>query len=270
LGRILLKEMSIRNLEKIFAPKRIAVIGASDDPGSVGYTILKNLIGSGFSGVVYPVNLKRESVMGIAAYPSLKAIPKQVDLAIIATPARTVPDLVEECGQAGVLGVIIISAGFKEIGEEGRRLEEEILKRARPYGVRIIGPNCLGVIVPQIRLNASFAASMPQPGNIALISQSGALCTAILDWSLREGVGFSHFVSIGDMLDVDFGDLIDYFGADPRTRSIILYIESLTNARKFMSAARAFARTKPIVVVKSGRSPEAAQAAASPYRRARR
>jgi acetyltransferase len=263
LGRILLKEMSIRNLEKIFAPKRIAVIGASDDPGSVGYTILKNLIGSGFSGVVYPVNLKRESVMGIAAYPSLKAIPKQVDLAIIATPARTVPDLVEECGQAGVLGVIIISAGFKEIGEEGRRLEEEILKRARPYGVRIIGPNCLGVIVPQIRLNASFAASMPQPGNIALISQSGALCTAILDWSLREGVGFSHFVSIGDMLDVDFGDLIDYFGADPRTRSIILYIESLTNARKFMSAARAFARTKPIVVVKSGRSPEAAQAAAS-------
>ncbi|MCR4404930.1 MAG: bifunctional acetate--CoA ligase family protein/GNAT family N-acetyltransferase [Candidatus Acetothermia bacterium] len=255
--------MSTRNLEKIFAPKRIAVVGASDDPGSVGQTVLRNLIGSGFAGVVYPVNLKRESVMGIAAYPSLKEIPKQVDLAVIATPAQTVPDLIEECGQAGILGVIVISAGFKEIGEEGRLLEEEILKRARPYGVRIIGPNCLGVIAPRMRLNASFAASMPQPGNLALISQSGALCTAILDWSAREGVGFSYFVSIGDMVDVDFGDLIDYFGADPQTRAIILYIESLTNVRKFMSAARAFARTKPIVVVKSGRFPEAAKAAAS-------
>lgn len=255
--------MSTVNLEKIFLPKRIAVVGASDDPSSVGHTVLKNLVGSGFAGVIYPVNPKRESVMGIEAYPSLKKIPRQVDLAIIATPARTVPDLIEECGEAGVLGVVIIPAGFKEIGEEGRRLEEEVLKRAQPYGVRIIGPNCLGVIVPEIKMNASFAATIPQPGNVALISQSGALCTAILDWSIQEGVGFSHFVSIGEMIDVDFGDLIDYFGSDPRTRSIILYIESLTNARKFMSAARAFARTKPIIVVKSGRFAESAKAAAS-------
>jgi acetyltransferase len=255
--------MSTRNLEKIFTPRRIAVVGASDDPGSVGQTVLRNLIGSGFEGVVYPVNVKRESVMGVAAYPSLKEIPKQVDLAVIATPARAVPDLIEECGRAGILGVIVISAGFKEIGEEGRRLEEEILRRARPYGVRIIGPNCLGAIAPGIRMNASFAATMPQPGNIALISQSGALCTAILDWSAREGVGFSYFVSIGDMIDVDFANLIDYFGSDPRTRSIILYIESLANVRQFMSAARAFARTKPIIVVKSGRFAESAKAAAS-------
>ncbi|MFQ6033858.1 MAG: CoA-binding protein, partial [Candidatus Bipolaricaulia bacterium] len=207
--------MSTLNLEKIFAPKRIAVIGASDNPESVGYTVLKNLVGSGFQGVIYPVNPRHESVQGIEAYPGVKEIPRQVDLAIIATPAQTVPHLIEECGEAGIRGVIVISAGFREVGEEGRRLEEEILQRARPHGIRIIGPNCLGVIVPGIKLNASFAAAMPQPGNIALISQSGALCTAILDWSIREGVGFSHFVSIGDMLDVDFGGLIDYLGSDP-------------------------------------------------------
>ena len=166
--------MSTRNLEKIFAPKRIAVVGASDDPGSVGQTVLRNLIGSGFNGVVYPVNLKRESVMGIAAYPSLQAIPKQVDLAIIATPARTVPDLIEECGQAGILGVIVISAGFKEIGEEGRQLEEEILRRARPYGVRVIGPNCLGVITPRIRLNASFAVRGLVHGDPRLVRPRGS------------------------------------------------------------------------------------------------
>ncbi len=255
--------MSTVNLEKIFAPKRIAVIGASDRQGSVGYTLMKNLVGSGFHGVIYPVNPKHESVLGIEAYPSVKQIPRQIDLAIIATPAPTVPELVKECAEAGIKGIIVISAGFKEIGEQGRKLEQEILQVAGSQNIRIIGPNCLGVIVPRIGMNASFAGKMPPEGQIAFISQSGALGTAILDWAVEEEVGLSYFVSIGDMLDVDFGDLIDYFGTDPRTESIILYIESLTNVRKFMSAARAFARTKPIIAVKSGRFAESAKAAAS-------
>ncbi len=256
--------MSIRNLDKIFKPRRIAVVGASNNPASVGYTVLKNLVGSGFQGVVYPVNPKHEAVQGIQAYPSVKDLPKTPDLAVICTPARTVPDIVRECGEAGILGLIIISAGFKEAGEEGKELERRLREEvARFKGMRVIGPNCLGIIVPGLNLNASFAGATPKPGHVAFISQSGALCTSVLDWALEEGIGFSHFVSIGNMLDVDFGDLIDYFGEDPNTQSIILYIESISDAREFMSAARAFARTKPIVAYKAGRFAESAKAAAS-------
>jgi len=255
--------LSLQTLDKIFNPESIAVIGASDEEGSVGYRLLRNLIGVGYRGVVYPVNPKKPSVQGIQTYPSVEKLPKQVDLAIIATPARIVPDIVEQCGKAGIQGIIIISAGFKEIGAEGKALEDRILEIKKKYNIRIIGPNCLGVIRPHNKLNASFASKMALPGNIAFISQSGALCTAILDWANSENIGFSNFVSVGSMIDVDFGDLIDYFGTDPRTRSIIMYIEGLTNTRKFMSAARHFARTKPIIVVKAGKFRESAKAATS-------
>jgi acetyltransferase len=257
------RELSLQILDKIFNPKSVAVIGASDEEGSVGYRLLRNLIGVGYRGVVYPVNPRKTSVQGIQAYPSVEELPRQVDLAVIATPARTVPDIVEQCGKSGVQGIVIISAGFREIGSEGKALEDQILAIKKKYAMRIIGPNCLGIIRPSIRLNASFAAKMALPGNIAFISQSGALCSAILDWANTEGIGFSNFVSVGSMIDVDFGDLIDHFGTDPHTRSIIMYIEGLTNVRKFMSAARHFARTKPIIVVKAGKFSESAKAAAS-------
>jgi len=251
-------------LEKIFAPHRVAVIGASDTTTSVGYTVLKNLVGSGFRGVVYPVNPKRESVQGIQAYKDIPSLPSPPDLAVICTPAHTVPALVRACGEAGTRGIVIISAGFREIGEEGRKLERQILEEQKKFdGMRILGPNCLGIIVPGVHLNASFAAASPEKGHIAFISQSGALCTSVLDWAIDEGIGFSYFVSVGNMLDVNMGDLIDYFGSATETRSIILYIESISEAREFMSAARAFARTKPIVAYKAGRFTESAAAAAS-------
>ena len=256
--------MSTVNLDSIFAPKRIAIVGASDTPTSVGYTILKKLVGSGFDGVIYPVNPRRESVQGIHAYPDVKSLPRPADLAVICTPAGTVPGIVEDCGEMGTMGIIIISAGFREIGEEGKQLEAEVEAIRRKYeGMRILGPNCLGVIVPPLSMNVSFADAMPGPGRVAVISQSGALCTSILDWAIEKGIGFSYFVSIGNMLDISFDDLIDYFGQDPNTDSIILYVESITNAREFMSATRGFSRTKPIVAYKSGRFAESAQAAAS-------
>jgi len=251
------------NLDKIFDPKSIAVIGASDEEGSVGYVLMKNLVESDYKGTVYPVNVRKNEILGVKAYKSVNELPKKVDLAIIATPAKTVPDVVEQCGSAGIIGIIIISAGFKEIGREGKALEEKIAELKQKYNLRIIGPNCLGIIRPSIKLNATFANKMPKPGNVAFISQSGALGTAILDWAIHENIGFSNFVSIGSMIDVDFGDLIDYFGTDPKTRSILMYIEGITGARKFMSAARHFARTKPIIVVKAGKFGESAKAAAS-------
>ena len=256
--------MSIRNLDKIFEPHRVAVIGASDTPTSVGYTVLRNLIGSGFRGVVYPVNSKREAIQGIQAYNDITSLPHPPDLAVICTPATSVPAIVRQCGEAGTRGVVIISAGFREIGAEGRKLEKLVRDEQRKFdGMRILGPNCLGIMVPGINLNASFAAATPLKGHIGFISQSGALCTSVLDWALDEGIGFSYFVSVGNMLDVSMGDLIDYFGSATETRSIILYIESISEAREFMSAARAFARTKPIVAYKAGRFAESAAAAAS-------
>jgi len=256
--------VSILNLDKIFAPRRVAVVGASDTPTSVGYTVLRNLVGSGFSGVVYPVNPKHESVQGIQAYRDIPSLPHPPDLAVVCTPAPTVPGLVRDCGEAGTRGVVIISAGFREAGEEGIQLEQQVLQEQKKYdGMRILGPNCLGIIVPGISLNASFAAATPGKGHVGFISQSGALCTSVLDWAIDQGIGFSYFVSVGNMLDVSMADLIDYFGSATETQSIILYIESISEAREFMSAARAFARTKPIVAYKAGRFAESAQAAAS-------
>jgi acetyltransferase len=256
--------MSIRNLDKIFNPSRVAVVGASDESASVGYTVFRNLIGSGFAGVVYPVNSKRESVQGIQAYKNIASLPHAPDLAIICTPAPSVPELVRLLGEAGTRGIIIISAGFREVGESGRQLEELIRVEQRKFpGMRILGPNCLGIMVPSIHLNASFAADTPAPGHIGFISQSGALCTSVLDWAIDAGIGFSYFVSVGNMLDVSMADLIDYFGSATDTQSIILYIESITEAREFVSAARAFSRTKPIVAFKAGRFAESAKAAAS-------
>jgi acetyltransferase len=247
------------NLDKIFNPKSVAVVGASDEEGTVGYALMKNLVDLRFDGKIYPVNIRKTEVLGYKAYPSVEQISEPVDLAVIATPARTVPDVVEQCGKAGILGVVVISAGFKEIGPEGKALEARILEIKNKYGLRIIGPNCLGIIRPSNNLNATFLHKMPKPGKIAFISQSGALGSAILDWALHENIGFSNFVSIGSMIDVDFGDLIDFFGTDPKTRSILMYIEGLSDARKFMSAARHFARTKPIIVVKAGKFSESAQ-----------
>ncbi|MGA2030931.1 MAG: bifunctional acetate--CoA ligase family protein/GNAT family N-acetyltransferase [Thermoguttaceae bacterium] len=256
--------MSIRNLDKIFDPRRVAVIGASDTATSVGYTVLRNLVGSGFRGVVYPVNPQRESVQGIQAYKDIPSLPHPPDLAVICTPAPAVAAIVRSCGEAGTRGVVIISAGFREIGAEGRKLEELVRQEQRKFdGMRILGPNCLGLIVPGLQLNASFAAPTPARGHIGFISQSGALCASVLDWAVEQGIGFSYFVSVGNMLDVSFGDLIDYLGSATETRSIILYIESISEAREFVSAARAFARTKPIVAYKAGRFAESARAAAS-------
>jgi len=248
--------MGIENLDKVFKPKSIAVIGARDKIGSPGYRIFRNLIGSGYEGVVYPVNPNKESIQGVQAYPSINDLPKIVDLAIVATPSKVVVDVVERCGKIGIKGILIISAGFKEIGKEGITLEKKLLNISRKYGLRIVGPNCVGFILPYLNLNATFAGSMPEKGNIALFSQSGAICGAILDWAAAAKVGFSSVVSVGSMLDVDFGDLIDYFGMDMHTRSIVLYVESITNAHKFMSASRSFARAKPIIVIKSGRFKE--------------
>ena len=255
--------MAVYNLDKIFKPESIAVIGASEKEGSIGSVLVENLIQGGFQGKVYPVNPRYRSIYALEAYPSILNTNSAVDLAIIATPIATVPGVVKECVEAGVDGAIIISAGGKETGAKGRELEDRIHREARKGGLRVIGPNCLGIICPERNLNASFASRMPQKGKLAFVSQSGAICSAILDLSPKENIGFSYFVSIGSMMDVDFGDLIDYLGTDPEVSSILLYVESLSHHRKFMSAARAASRLKPIVVLKSGRSPAGTRAAAS-------
>jgi acetyltransferase len=250
-------------LDAIFAPRSVAVIGATDRPGSVGRAVLWSLVSSPFGGTVYPVSDKRTSVLGIKAYKSIADLPERVDLAVVITPATTVPAIIGDCVNAGVRGAIVISAGFKEHGEQGKELERQILERIQGTGLRLIGPNCLGVMNPISGLNATFASTIARPGNVGFISQSGALCTAILDWAQKEMVGFSSFVSVGSMLDVDWGDLIDYLGNDPRTQSIIMYMESVGDARSFLSAAREVSLTKPVIVIKAGRTEAAAKAAAS-------
>ncbi|HMK95624.1 MAG TPA: GNAT family N-acetyltransferase [Candidatus Limnocylindrales bacterium] len=254
--------MVTRNLDRIFNPRSVAIIGASDVEGSVGYLIAKNFTRMGYAGKSYFVNIRKPEILGVKTYKSVDQISEPIDLAIIATPARTVQEVMEQCGRAHVKGVIIVSSGFKETGPEGKALEKTVFEIAKKYDIRVIGPNCIGVIRPRINLNASFLDKMPKPGNIAFLSQSGALGSAILDWAIHENIGLSNFVSVGSMVDVDFGDLIDYFGSDPKTKSIIMYVEGITDARKFMSAARHFSRTKPIIVVKAGKYAEGARAAA--------
>ena len=249
-------------LDAIFQPQSVAVIGASERVGSVGRSVLWNLLSSPFGGTLYPVNPKRSNILGVRAYKNLAELPERPDLIVVTTPADSVPGLIQEAVDLGVPAGIVISAGFKEFGEHGKQLEHEI-SRIIQGKMRIIGPNCLGVMNPVKGLNATFANTVARPGNVAFISQSGALCTAVLDWSMKEMVGFSSFVSIGSMLDVDWGDLISYLGNDPRTNAIVIYMESIGNARSFLSAAREVSLTKPIIVIKAGRTAAAAKAAAS-------
>ncbi len=255
--------MSTVNLHKIFNPESIAVIGAGEKQGTIGSSIMSNLVNGGFNGKVFPVNPKYKDVMGFRCFPDVAAIEYSVDMAVIATPIDTVPLLVESCGKAGIAGAVIISSGGREVGEAGRKIEAEILEKARETGLRIIGPNCLGIVNTAKNFNASFAHQSPLKGKIAFLSQSGAVCTSVLDMAMRENVGFSHFVSLGSMMDVDFADMIDYLGSLTSVQSIIMYVENITNIRNFMSAARSVSRVKPIIALKSGRSKAGARAAAS-------
>lgn len=250
-------------LDPFFQPRNVAVIGATENPGSVGRTTLWNLMTTPFGGAVFPVNPKRDNVLGIKAYKSLREIPAEVDLAVVVTPSKLIPGIIKECGEVGCKAAVVISAGFKEAGEEGKELERQLLENARAAGIRVIGPNCLGIMIPPSGVNATFAAGMARTGNVGFLSQSGALCTAVLDWSLREMVGFSAFMSLGSMADVGWGDLIYYLGNDPKTRSILIYMESVGDARSFLSAAREVALTKPIIVIKAGRTAAGSKAAAS-------
>jgi acetyltransferase len=252
-----------QQLDAIFRPETVAVVGATDRPGSVGRTIMWNLVSSPFGGTVFPVNARRPNVLGIKAYPSVTEVPARVDLAVIVAPAPAVPGIIRECVEAGVQGAIIISAGFRETGPEGVELERQVLEEARRGRMRIVGPNCLGVMKPNTGFNATFAGSIARPGSVGFLSQSGALLTAILDESFRENVGFSAFVSVGSMMDVGWGDLIYYLGDDPDTKSIVVYMESVGDAGSFLSAAREVALTKPIIVIKAGRTEAAGKAAAS-------
>ena len=255
--------MTIRNLDKLFKPQSIALIGASKRPGSVGAVLAKNLFGGSFDGPVMPVNPKHRSIQGVLTHQTIDSLPLIPDLAVIATPPQTVPGIIGELGAKGTKAAVVITAGLSESGEDGRSLRQAMLEAARPHLLRVVGPNCLGTLVPGIGLNASFAHLSPKSGKLAFVAQSGAVVTSVLDWATSRGVGFSHLVALGDMSDVDFGDMLDYLANDPGTSAILMYIEAITNARKFMSAGRAAARMKPVVVVKAGRHPEGARAAAS-------
>lgn len=256
--------MSVRNLDRLFKPASIALIGASNKPRSIGAVVAANLFTGGFDGPIMPVNPHERSIRSAVNYPSVDALPTMPDLAVLCTPPATVPGLIAELGARGTKAAVVITAGFGEGGDaEGKALTQRMLDAARPHLIRIVGPNCLGLMVPQAHVNASFVHVAPLPGDLAFISQSGAIATSIVDWATHRGIGFSHIVSLGNMADVDFGDLLDYLAADPETRAILLYVESVTFARKFMSAARAAARSKPVVVIKAGRTAAAAKAASS-------
>lgn len=255
--------MSVRNLDSFFKPASIALIGASREPNSVGYVVANNLITAGFSKPIWLVNPHAAEIHGQRAYPSVAALPAVPELAVIATPAATVPGLIAEIGERGAKAAVVLSAGFSEAGAAGRALQAQMLEAAKPYTLRIVGPNCLGVLSPAGAVNASFAHRMPQKGGVALITQSGAMLTAIIDWAVGRNIGFSHLISFGGMSDADFGDFLDYLAADAETRAVFLYIENVRHARKFMSAARRCSRIKPVIVIKSGRSSEGAKAARS-------
>lgn len=256
--------MSIRNLDHLFSPRSVAIVGASRRPESVGTTVLRNVLASPFSGAIYPVNPKYDTLAGREAYASVSALPQAPELAVICTPAATVPSIIRELGERGNRAAVVLSAGMRALAPDGvRTLQQAALDAAKPFLLRMLGPNCVGLLAPGIGLNASFAHTDALPGQLAFVSQSGALVTAMLDWAKSRGIGFSKFVSLGDSADVDFGDVLDYLASDPDTRAILLYMEDLRQARKFMSAARAAARSKPTVVLKAGRQAEGARAAAS-------
>ncbi|MCX7099375.1 MAG: GNAT family N-acetyltransferase [Methylococcales bacterium] len=250
-------------LNRFFTPKTVAIVGASEREDSVGYRLLLNMQEAGFTGGLYPVNNKREQLLGLKAYPDLQAVPEDLELVVIATPAPSVPGIVRQCGEKGVSSVIIISAGFGELGAEGKRLQQEVLDIARRYNIRIIGPNCLGVIRPSGQLNATFGDGTVKDGSLALLSQSGAVCTAILDWAKVQGIGFSTVVSMGGAADIDFGEVLDYLATDSKTTGILMYVEGIRDARRFLSGLKAAARLKPVILIKSGRHEAGCKAAMS-------
>ena len=253
--------MSTRNLTSLLRPQSIALIGASDRPGHMGQVTWRNLISSGFQGKLYPVNPHHARLGDAVVYPNIAAVPDVPDLAVIVTPAATVPGIVRELAEKGVKAAVIITAGFG--GTEGHAMKQRMLDAARPSTMRILGPNCLGLIIPGRGVNAAFAHLMPKPGGLAFLSQSGAILTSVIDWAAPRGIGFSHLVSMGELADVDFGDMLDYLADDPQTSAILMYVEAVTHARKFMSAARRAARVKPVIAIKAGRHSEAAKAVAS-------
>ncbi len=256
--------MSVRNLEALFQPRSVAVIGASDRAGSIGAVVWRNLGGGGFQGPLWAVNQRHDVVGGAPAWRDVASLPAAPDLAVICTPNHTVPTVIEQLGRKGTRAAIVLSAGLKQGAPEGgRSFEQAMLAMARPHLLRVLGPNCIGLLVPALGLNASFAPGNALPGELAFVTQSGALATAMLDWANGRGIGFSHFISMGDSADVDFGDVLDYLASDPGTRAILMYVESVKAGRKFMSAARAAARNKPVILVKAGRAPDGARAAAS-------
>ncbi|MBZ0217444.1 MAG: acetate--CoA ligase family protein, partial [Fimbriimonadaceae bacterium] len=255
--------MTTRNLNYFFEPRSVAVIGASSQAGSVGSILVHNLVRGELDAPVYPVNPKRENVFTLPAFADIASLPQTPDLAIIATPPKTIPDIIRQLGEKGTKAAVVISTGFSEGGKEDRALQTTMLEAARPHLLRIIGPNCLGIMAPHVGLNASFANVDALPGKLAFVTQSGAVATAVVDWARERDIGFSHLVSLGDMSDVDFGDMLDYLALESKARAILLYVEAVTDARKFMSAARAASRAKPVIVVKVGRSAAGAKAAAS-------
>jgi len=251
------------DIAAFFEAQSVALVGASERNGSLGTVVLRNLTESGFGGDIYPVNPRYQELQGRACFPSVRAIGRPVELAVIVTPAPMVPDILEDCGSSGTRAAVILSAGFRESGAAGRALERSVVAIARRHGIRFIGPNCLGVMRPDIGLNATFSQSMARPGQVALVSQSGAMCTAMLDWAGPRNVGFSCVISSGIAADVDFGEILDYLVFDQATRAIMLYVEGIHDARRFMSALRAASRVKPVVVMKAGRYSEGSQAAVS-------
>ena len=253
------------NLDMLFAPKSVAVIGASNRQGSVGRAVFTNILLNEYTGTVYPVNPKDRSISGVRSYPSVQDLPESVDVAVIVVPAAVVPDVTEDCGKRGVKGLIVISAGFKEIGQDGAALERQVASLAQKYSMRMVGPNCLGAINtdPEVRLNASFASQMPLEGSIAFASQSGALGEAVIDYAAGEGIGFSKFISVGNKADVNENDVLEYLRADPKTKVILLYIEDIVDGRKFVDTVSKVTEEKPIIAVKAGVSPEGAKAASS-------
>ncbi|HZH26439.1 MAG TPA: bifunctional acetate--CoA ligase family protein/GNAT family N-acetyltransferase [Azospirillaceae bacterium] len=259
--------MTVRNLDHVLKPASIALIGASRKPRSIGQVVARNLFTAGFDGPIMPVNPHERSIEGVLTYPDIASLPVTPDLAVIATPPHTVPALIDELGRRGTKAAVVITAGFGEGGAaahvQGKELEQRLLDAAKPHLLRVVGPNCLGVVVPGRGINASFCHVAPKPGDIAFLAQSGAVLTSVVDWAAARGIGFSHLVSLGDMADVDFGDLLDYLAQEAGVRAILLYVEAIKHARKFMSAARTAARAKPVIVIKAGRSEEAARAAAS-------